>query len=348
MKKKSLLIICQKVDDTDDLLGFFVSWLEEFSHHYSKVSVITLGTGHYDLPANVRVYSLGKESGKSKLHQAIRFKLLMLRLTGTHDAVFCHMSPIFAIAAWPFTFFFRKRLILWYLHRRLTLRLRLALALCDRLVTADSESLTIKSSKISSVGHGIDIDRFSTMRDWDAAKRRPLRILSVGRLSPIKGYEVLIRAVSLSKIYPENSEVRIVGKPVMAGDIKYAQGLRELTNGLGLVNKIDFFGFVPYLEMPKHYSWADVIVGCTPPGGLDKAILEGMAAGCIPITSNTVMKPYLAGYASDLLFSHGNSEELASRIDALDNMAAISEKMVAEVRRSHDLKQAITRITALT
>src|SRR5689334_3750137 len=97
-----LLVITQKVDEADDLLGFFVSWLREFSAHFDRIDVITLGAGSYDLPANVHVHSLGKEQGATKLRQWFRCLRMLWRYTPTKGAVFCHMSPIFAIVAWPF------------------------------------------------------------------------------------------------------------------------------------------------------------------------------------------------------------------------------------------------------
>ncbi|HZZ99172.1 MAG TPA: glycosyltransferase family 4 protein, partial [Candidatus Paceibacterota bacterium] len=118
--KKRLLIITQKVDSHDDLLGFFPSWIKEFSKHCEKVEVIAFSAGEYDLPSNVQVHSLGKDKGDSKLKQGMRMLNLLGRYVPESDAVFAHMSPIFAIIAWPFTFYFGKKLILWYLHRSKT------------------------------------------------------------------------------------------------------------------------------------------------------------------------------------------------------------------------------------
>ena len=56
-----LLILTQKVDKNDPILGFFHRWVEEFARHCEQVTVIALGVGEYDLPQNVRVFSLGKE-----------------------------------------------------------------------------------------------------------------------------------------------------------------------------------------------------------------------------------------------------------------------------------------------
>jgi hypothetical protein len=75
----NLLVVCQKVDEDDDLLGFFVGWIREFAKNFEKVFVITLAKGKYDLPSNVEVYSLGKERGDSKFVQLFRFYKYLLR-----------------------------------------------------------------------------------------------------------------------------------------------------------------------------------------------------------------------------------------------------------------------------
>src|SRR3989344_5711431 len=108
----NLLIITQKVDEQDDLLGFFVDWIREFSAKFDKVFVITLAKGSYDLPGNVFVYSLGKERGNSKMSRLIVFYKLLLSLVPKSSGVFVHMSPIFVIASWPLAFVFRKKIIL--------------------------------------------------------------------------------------------------------------------------------------------------------------------------------------------------------------------------------------------
>ena len=68
-----LLILTQKVDKNDDVLGFFHGWILEFAKNYEKVTVICLYEGKHDLPENVKVLSLGKERGVSKLKYILNF-----------------------------------------------------------------------------------------------------------------------------------------------------------------------------------------------------------------------------------------------------------------------------------
>ena len=56
-----LLVITQKVDLDDEPMGFFVRWLEKLAGKVEKLYVICGSLGRYQLPANVEVYSTGRE-----------------------------------------------------------------------------------------------------------------------------------------------------------------------------------------------------------------------------------------------------------------------------------------------
>ncbi len=55
-----LLILTQKVDVDDDVLGFMHGWIAEFAKSCEQVIVICLQRGRYEFPKNVKVLSLGK------------------------------------------------------------------------------------------------------------------------------------------------------------------------------------------------------------------------------------------------------------------------------------------------
>src|SRR5581483_12297211 len=87
-----LLILTQKVDKNDPVLGFFHGWLREFANHFEFITVIALGVGEYELPQNVRVLSLGKESGVSKLKYLSRFYKYIWQERKNYEKVFVHMN----------------------------------------------------------------------------------------------------------------------------------------------------------------------------------------------------------------------------------------------------------------
>lgn len=347
---RNLLIIAQKVDQDDDLLGFFIDWIIEFSKNFEKVFVITLLAGNYNLPTNVEVYSLGKENHASKLRQLARFYKLLFQLVPRSNGIFAHMSPIFAVAAWPVSFIFGKKIILWYLHRSITLKLKLAEKLCFKIVTAAKESLNIKSKKIVEVGHGINIGLFKTERNWDNFGSGGLNMLSVGRISRIKNYETLIQAARILEEKSINFKLEIVGRPIMPSDFKYLEDIKGLISELGLENKIELVGFVPYNQIRDYYKKCDIFVNLTPIGGIDKVVLEAMASGALVLVSNEAFRKYIGSY--DLIFKYQDPTNLADRIVSLINTSSrevksISDFLTKSVSEHHDLNRTIEKICKL-
>ena len=119
-----LLVITQKVDINDDNLGFFHGWLEKFAEKLDKVYVICLWRGEYKLPENVRVFSLGKEKGISKIFQLVRLQKYLIQLLPKVDGVFIHMCPIYVVASFSLTKVFKKKMILWFLHKSVNWKLK--------------------------------------------------------------------------------------------------------------------------------------------------------------------------------------------------------------------------------
>ena len=309
--KENLLIIAQKVDQNDDHRGFFIDWLREFGKNFREVDVITLATGTYDLPSNIHIHSLGKERGDSKFIQVVRFYKYLFRLVPNTDGIFAHASPIFVIASWPAAFVFRKKIILWYLHRAVTFKLQLAEKMCYKIVTASKESLGFKRDKVVETGHGINVGMFKTERSW--GPKAILNLLTVGRVTPIKNLETLIKAGSILRNKEIKFHLKIVGQPAMPSDYAYQEKLRQAVQDLGLSGEIEFVGFVPYFELSKYYQESDIFINLLSDGGIDKAVLEAMASGCLVLTSNTIAGKYFGSYADRLIFKHGDPKSNGDR-----------------------------------
>ena len=344
------MIITQKVDENDDLLGFFVGWIREFAKHFDRVFVITLAKGNYQLPKNVFVYSLGKERGTRKVTRLITFYKLLFTLVPKSSGIFAHMSPAFAIASWPAAFIFRKKIILWYLHRSVTMRLKIVEKLCYKIATVAKESLRIKSGKIVELGHGIDIEKFKFDRKFDNFSSRPIEILSVGRISPIKNYETLIKAAKILKDRGLVFEVKIIGRPVMVYDFEYFEKIKKLVQESELEKFVEFIGFIPYSRIADYYKESDIFINLAPTGGIDKAVLEAMASGSLVLVSNTAFRKYFGDY--DLFFKHGDPEDLAGKIIKLTNLPNREIKNAADflfrsVSQNHNLENLIVKLAEL-
>ena len=69
-----------------------------------------------------------------------------------------------------------KKTALWYSHKAVDLKLRIAEKLVDVIFTAAPESFTLKTQKKMVVGHGIDVDRYA-----DEPRRK-----TIGTASPFR------------------------------------------------------------------------------------------------------------------------------------------------------------------
>lgn len=104
------------------------------------------------------------------------------------------------------------------------------------------------------------------------AARRPVDVnrevvlLNVGRLSPEKGQDLLLRAVAeLAPRYP-GLQLRF------AGTGPEEAGLRDLAQSLGIAERVRFLGYIQ--DMPPLYAQCDLLVQSSLTEGLPNVILE--------------------------------------------------------------------------
>lgn len=269
-----LLIVTQVVDGNDSNLGFFHRWIEEFAKHCGHVTVICLKEGAHRLPPNVSVHSLGKEKGTaSRFTYARRFRKLIREHSAEYDAVFVHMNPEYVVLGGRFWKRRGKKVSLWYVHKSVTIWLRLALSLADVVFTASPGSFRVKSDKVRVVGHGIDTAFFSPL---PRAQDETLHILSVGRLDPTKNNDLIIRACALLK------------RPFIlsiAGPGKERESLEKLAQDLHIEHKVKFLGARTQEQVRDLYRQSDVFVHASGTGSLDKVVLEALATDLAVVTT---------------------------------------------------------------
>jgi len=282
-----LLIITQKVDKNDDNLGFFHRWLLEFAKYTEQLTVICLQKGEYDLPKNVRVLSLGKDEGRSRLTYLTRLYRYIWKERSNYDTAFVHMNPIYIVLAGICWKMLGKKIALWYTHKRVNLKLRVAEKFADIIFTASQESFRLPSRKVVVTGHGIDIEKFKRGAGKRTdAKGNLLRIITAGRITPVKNLHILIDAAKLLKDKGISFELKIAGRPVTKDDEKYLAKLSGAVRDGALEKEISFIGSVPYSKIETLYQSGDVFVNLSETGSLDKAVLEAMASGISVLTSN--------------------------------------------------------------
>lgn len=344
-----LLIVTQKVDKTDPFLGFFHKWIEEFATHFEAITVVCLYEGQHSLPPNVRVFSLGKERGASKLGYIARFYRLITRERHAYDRVFVHMNPIYVVLAGWLWHSMGKKVTMWYTHKQVDTKLKIAAKYTDMIFTASQESFQLQSASVMVTGHGIEVEKFAEMSRTKVLGSEPLRIAVVGRITPIKGIITMIEAAHvLVEKWAKQFEIVFIGDAVNAADEQYKKKCLDLAETYNLGDKIQFVGSISAEGIATVYAAADATVNLTPTGGVDKVVLESMAAGVPAFSSNEAFKAYFGDMTSQLYFTEKNAEELAGKIMDLfntGNPAVVGAALQKVVRERSDVTALVTRLS---
>jgi glycosyltransferase involved in cell wall biosynthesis len=188
-----LVFVTQQIDPSHPSLGVAVPKIRALSKRLDEVVVLTTRAVEGVLPENcrIRIFAAGSQFGRGLRYAAV----LNQELSPRPMAVLAHMVPFYAILAAPLTRPRHVPLLLWFTHWRITRRLRLAERAATTVLTVDRRSFPLDSPKVVPIGHGIDMETFRCVVREPAGR---LRVLALGRTSPSKGLETIIRAVVLA------------------------------------------------------------------------------------------------------------------------------------------------------
>ena len=353
-----VLLITQEIDENSALLGVTLTWIRHLAPKVDHVAVLALSVGAANLPANVSLYSMGKERSANKLFLLRNFYRYLWRLLRRRevDVVFVHMVPRYAILAAPLARLFRVPIVLWNAHGTVSRYLRIAHNLVAAVVTASPESFRINSPKRIVTGHGIDADYFTAAEQEPTATADGRRfvtcatdaatdgdialasagskvLLTVGRLSRSKDYGTIIQALDLLRSRSPDLDVclRIIGTPFFADDRAYLTELEGLVRELALEAQVTFVGKVPNRLMVDEYRRCDVLINASHTGSIDKVVLEAMACEKPALTCNESFAPVLANHEGMLMFAPSDPAELAAR---LTSVLALDESRGSELGRT--------------
>ncbi len=314
----NLLILTQKVDQNDDVLGFFHGWIREFAKHYEKVTVIALGVGEYSLPQNVRVLSLGKEKINTqytivnifaKLKYILLFYYFIIKYSRDYDAVFVHMNQEYVLLGAPIWKILGKKVALWRNHYAGSILTRTAMALSDKIFCTSKYSFTAQSKKTTLMPVGIDTELFKKIEN----KKIENSVLFLARISPVKKLDLIVEALNILHREGVDFTANFYGNQ-LPKDIPYAESLKEKVKEYQLGECVVFEKGIPNSQAPAIYNTHEVFVNATLSGSYDKTIFEAMACESLILTSNLNLK----GQIDDIfLFTENDKEDLAKQLKHL-------------------------------
>jgi glycosyltransferase involved in cell wall biosynthesis len=256
-----LEFVTQQVDPDHPVLATALAKIRALAERFDEVAVLALGAKRGVLPANCRVRTF---DAPTQALRGARYELALALERRGASALLAHMSPVYALLAAPF----RLRTLLWYTQTRTNPLLERAVRHVDEVLTVDEASFPFRSPKVHAIGHGIDVARFACA---EPPGRDRLRLVALGRYSPVKGYPELIAAARAA-----GAELVIHGSTETAADRVHKA---ELVDGDGVALE----GPITPGEVPALLAQADALVSATR-GGADKVVLEAGAA-CVPAFS---------------------------------------------------------------
>jgi glycosyltransferase involved in cell wall biosynthesis len=227
----------------------------------------------------------------------------------------------------------RRRLCDWAIRRAARV-IAVADNLAERALAGG-----VSPARLEIIANGVDADRFRPI-DRDAARRAlgieqsgPL-VLSVGHLSPRKGFQRVIAALPCILCAYPDAIVAIVGGPGAEGN--NGSELRRKAADLGVAHRVIFVGPVPPERVALWLGAADVLALASAFEGCPNVVLEAMACGR-PVVATRVghvdaMVPSFAG----VLFGASESDD------------ALAQALLAALARSWDAQRIRDHASALS
>ncbi|WP_122665810.1 glycosyltransferase [Pseudomonas viridiflava] len=191
------------------------------------------------------------------------------------------------------------------------------------------------------VHRGIDLQAYPVV-EVSAFVARPLRIFTAGRLIADKGFDRVIRAFALVRQSSAQATLAIAGSGPELG------ALQRLAEGLGVANAVDFVGWLSEDQVREQLFKTRVFLLLSTKAGerLPNAVKEGMAAGCVCISSRSPgIEELLDHGSSGYIFDADDESEVVRAVlcGLSDDSASMGCLAAATVRENFDVNVSARR-----
>lgn len=190
-----------------------------------------------------------------------------------------------------------------------------------------SELFGLAPEQSHAVPMGVDLGLFKPHARLEARAalgigQRERVLLSVGRIEPFKGADVLVRAVALMR---ERVRVLVVGGRENEPGVAW---LRNEACANGVSNLLDWRAAIPQSGLPSYYAAADICVVPSLHEMFGLVALEAMACGTPVVASDAGgLRELVRHGETGLLCRPGDAAALAGALDALLGDASLAERM---------------------
>lgn len=310
---RRLVVVTQQVDPAHPALAATVPKLRALAARVDELVVLAGGEAPGALPPNcrVRLFAAATRGGRG-----LRFERALATEIRGADGVLAHMCPIYAVLAAPLARPLRIPLLLWYTQWRASLTLRLAERVSTTVLSVDATSFPLPSRKLVAIGHGIDAAEFPCA---PTAPDGPVRLLALGRYSPSKGYEGILRGLRGALDRGVDVTLAVHGPASNDAEARHRRDLERLAGELALEDRLELGGPLLRPAAAAALAASHALVSATVAGAADKVIVEA-ALSCVPTLVPTHAFPALVPAA--LAFDAAVPGSLAERIEAFSRLDA--------------------------
>src|SRR5438046_3063419 len=156
---RRLVFATQKLDPADPVLAATVPMVRALAERVDELVVLCDAAVVSAVPPNARVHEFG---ARTQAERGARFVAALAReLRPRPSGVVAHMVPLYAVLAAPAVRPLGIPLVLWYTHWKRHGVLRVAERLSSAVVSVDRTSFPLRSAKLRTIGHGIDVNEFT-------------------------------------------------------------------------------------------------------------------------------------------------------------------------------------------
>lgn len=183
--------------------------------------------------------------------------------------------------------------------------------------------------RVSVVPAGVDLSTFQPIERKLARERIRIHekriVLYVGRVEPLKGIDILLKATALLEDLDDTKVLIVGGNPT--NDLELNR-LKEMAVTLGISDKVEFTGAIKQGDLPNYYSAADVFVLPSHSESFGLAALEAMACGT-PVVASRVggFKTFIDSGKTGYMVPWRCPEPFAHRLEMLFANAGLLQTM---------------------
>ena len=196
------------------------------------------------------------------------------------------------------------------------------------------QNFGVKSSKISVIPPGVDLDLFHPINIQEARRKIHMQedvrtILYVGRIERLKGLDMLLKA--LSQIQHKDTFLYVIGG---TNNTEEVNRLKKICIDLNLNEKVHFIGSISRAQLKYYYNSADLYVLPSYYESFGLSVLEAAACGKPTIASKVGGLPsIIRDNETGFLLEQRSLGSLIKKIEILLNDKELSDTMGRAARK---------------